>query len=93
MYQQTQIRRVRPVNKTWDDIENSLNKLNENPKTIREIILATPFLSKRKLEISIEELIRTGTTKPFTVQLIWLINTFISCCSEYGVRPSVLCRK
>ncbi|MBY6329042.1 hypothetical protein E5C03_07830 [Providencia rettgeri] len=92
-YLQTQISRVRPIGTSSNDIELALDKINESPKTNRELILAAPFLRKEMLIDEVEIIKKNQSAKPYTVQLIWLINTFLSACIEYGVKPSILCKK
>nr|WP_234473010.1 hypothetical protein [Erwinia sp. S63] len=92
-YLQTQISRIRPSCTSRDDIKLALDKINESPKTNRELILAAPFLRKKMLVDEVEIIKRSQSAKPYTVQLIWLINTFLSACIEYGVKPSILCKK
>lgn len=91
-YLKTQISRVRPISTSRNDIELALDKINESPKTNRELILAAPFLRKEKLIEEVEILKKNQSAKPHTVQLIWLINTFLSACIEYGAKPSILCK-
>lgn len=89
-YENTQITRVRG-GKNWTDIENALNAITSNQNSVRKIVLATPFLKKSVLETQFNELAQTGTCRPHYIQLIWLINTFIGACKEYGVQPHILC--
>lgn len=91
-YESTQISRIRPVVSSWNDIEKHLTCLYQNPNTLKEVILATPFLKKSELSTQIDTLKNTGKVRPHTVQLIWLINTFISSCFEVGIKPTILCK-
>ena len=89
-YENTRITRIRG-GKNWADIENALNVIASNQNSVRKIVLATPFLSKRALGDEFNDLAQTGTCRPHYIQLIWLINTFIGACKEYGVQPHILC--
>ncbi|MGF6284486.1 hypothetical protein [Pseudomonas silensiensis] len=89
-YESTKITRIRD-GKKWADIENALNTITANQNSVRKIVLATPFLKKSVLKTQFDELQRTGKCRPHYIQLIWLINTFIGACKEYGVQPHVLC--
>jgi hypothetical protein len=90
LYENTQITRVRG-GKNWTDIESALNAITANQNSVRKIVLATPFLKKSVLETQFNELAKTGACRPHYIQLIWLINTFIGACKEYGVQPHILC--
>ncbi len=90
-YESTQIERVRTGN-NWLDIETSLNDINSNPNSIRKVMLATPFLSKAILKSKMEKLAREEDCPAHYIQILWLINTFISACRDYNVQPYILCK-
>ena len=90
-YEHTNIQRVRGAN-NWSDIEQAIDIVNQNPNSTRKIVLATPFLRKSKLQNELDKLARGQQCKPHYVQLIWLINTFISSCKEFGVQAHILCK-
>ena len=90
-YERTNIARVTGA-QNWNDIEQSLDIVFENPNSIKKIILATPFLKKSKLAIELNKVANGQKCKPHYVQLIWLINTFISSCKEFGVQAHILCK-
>ncbi|WP_227875952.1 hypothetical protein [Kushneria konosiri] len=92
MYESTQIPRTIGAN-NWKDIEDVIDVVQKNPNSIKKVVLATPFLSKSKLSDEIDQLNTGGRCKPHYVQLIWLINTFISSCKEYGAQAYILCKK
>lgn len=91
-YEKTNISRVTGV-ANWQDLEVALDAVNQNPNSIKKIVLATPFLSKAKLAGELNKLALGQKCKPHYVQLIWLINTFISSCKDFGVQAHILCKK
>ncbi|MCU8168084.1 hypothetical protein M2H12_20540 [Vibrio vulnificus] len=91
-YESTQIPRVVGAS-NWSDLESALDGLNRNPNAIKKIVLATPFLKKSKLVSELNKIKDPNyKCKPHYVQLIWLINTFVSSCREYGVQAHILCK-
>ena len=90
-YESTQIERIRTGN-NWTNIESSLNEINSNPNSIRKVVLATPFLSKAILKSKMEKLARKEDCPAHYIQVLWLINTFISACRDYNVQPYILCK-
>jgi len=90
-YENTNISRIIGAN-NWQEIEVALDAVNQNPNAIKRIVLATPFLSKTKLAVELNKLSLGQKCKPHYVQLIWLINTFISSCKDFGVQAHILCK-
>lgn len=90
-YEGTNISRVTGA-QNWQEIEVALDAVNQNPNSIKKIVLATPFLSKAKLAGELNKLALGQKCKPHYVQLIWLINTFISSCKDFGVQAHILCK-
>ncbi|TNH95316.1 hypothetical protein [Aeromonas sobria] len=90
-YESTNISRVTGAN-NWQDLEVALDAVNQNPNSIKKIVLATPFLSKAKLTGELNKLVLGQKCKPHYVQLIWLINTLISSCKDFGVQAHILCK-
>ncbi|WP_024605875.1 MULTISPECIES: hypothetical protein [unclassified Pseudoalteromonas] len=90
-YENTNIPRVTGAS-NWQDLESALDTVYQNPNSIKKIVLATPFLSKTKLSSELTKLQHNRRSKPHYVQLIWLINTFISSCKELGIQAHILCK-
>lgn len=90
-YESTNISRVTGAQK-WQELELALDAVNHNPNSMKKIVLATPFLSKSKLSGELNRLASGEKCKPHYVQLIWLINTFISSCKDFGVQAHILCK-
>lgn len=90
-YENTKINRVKGAN-NWSELSDALDVVYQNPNSIKKIILATPFLKKSILEEELTKLSEGTNCKPHYVQLIWLINTFISSCKEFGVQAHILCK-
>lgn len=91
-YESTNISRVTGA-QNWQDIELALDVIYQNPNSIKKIVLATPFLKKTTLAAELNKLALGQKCKPHYVQLIWLINTFISSCKDFGVQAHILCKK
>lgn len=90
-YESTLIPRARGIT-TWDDLDEALNTVNENPNSIKKVVLAAPFLNKSTLRVELMNLQSGLPCRPHYTQLVWLINTFISSCKEYGVQAHILCK-
>lgn len=90
-YEKTSIKRINGAN-NWEELEQALDVVYQNPNSIKKIVLATPFLRKEKLKGELEKLSRGEQCKPHYVQLVWLINTFISSCQDFGVQAHILCK-
>ncbi|MGQ7261731.1 hypothetical protein [Vreelandella sp. V005] len=90
-YEGTKIKRVDGA-KNWSELEQALDVIELNPNSIKKIVLATPFLKKTKLRGELQKLSKGQKCKPHYVQLIWLINTFISSCKDFGVQAHILCK-
>jgi len=90
-YESTNIERVRGA-QGWNDIENALDAVSQNPNSVKKIILATPFLKKSKLALELNKLAQGQQAKPHYVQLVWLLNSFISSCKDFGVQAHILCK-
>lgn len=90
-YEKTLIPRTIKRN-TNHNIEEILDIFFQNPNSITKIVLAAPFFSKSKLKTELSNIVSGSLSKPYHTQLIWLLNTFSSSCSEYGVKPEVLCK-
>ncbi|WP_148255317.1 hypothetical protein [Aidingimonas lacisalsi] len=90
-YEGTKIKRVDGA-RNWSELEQALDVIEQNPNSIKKIVLATPFLEKTKLRGELQKLSKGQKCKPHYVQLIWLINTFISSCKDFGVQAHILCK-
>lgn len=78
-----------------DDYENAYNQLMINPNKNREVCLAVNFLSKTTLKNAFDKLKRDESFKQrnSVVQLIWLLNGFISTCKEADLNCRIFCKK
>lgn len=65
-----------------------------SPNTVREVCLAVNFIKKSELEEACKAIINTGQHKKknYVIQLIWLINAFISTCRDAGLQARILCK-
>lgn len=96
-YELTQINRLRKDgrddNIQFQDIKEALIKIHSKPNARKKIYLATPFFSKKELELELNKFISNTQTNVHYFQLIWLLSTFISSCQDYGVNPYILCKE
>lgn len=90
-YEGTGIRRVTGA-QNWAELEQAIDIIDNNPNSVKKIVLATPFLKKERLQRELNKLVQGQKCKPHYVQLIWLINTFISSCKDFGVQAHILCK-
>lgn len=89
--QHTSIQRVRRG--TARQFVDEIKRLRVSPNFTREVCLAVDFLSKRELESAFDMLVQG---QPFrqknnTVQLIWLLNAFISSCKDADLHCKIFC--
>ncbi|MER1759781.1 hypothetical protein KDA01_19320, partial [Proteus mirabilis] len=77
-YENTKIKRIKN-GKNWSEIKNSLKKINSSPDAIRKIIIAAPFFKKSTLQDEFNKFKEEPSykLKPYHIQLIWLLSTFI----------------
>ena len=90
-YENTNISRVTGA-LNWQEVELALDVVYHNPNSIKKVVLATPFLKKTNLDEELNKLVLGQKCKPHYVQLIWLINTFISSCKDFGIQAHILCK-
>jgi hypothetical protein len=90
-YENTNISRVTGA-RNWQEVELALDVVYQNPNSIKKVVLATPFLKKTNLDEELNKLALGQKCKPHYVQLIWLINTFISSCKDFGIQAHILCK-
>jgi hypothetical protein len=76
-----------------DFIENFI-AINKNPNTIKEVCLAIDFVSFNELQSALSNLKNNISFKQrnSTVQLLWLINSFISSCKDAGLHCRIFCQ-
>lgn len=89
--QHTSIQRIRRG--TAQQFIDEIKKLRMSPNFTREVCLAVDFLSKQEL-IDAFDKIATGQSfrqKNYTVQLIWLLNAFISTCKDADLHCKIFC--
>lgn len=89
--QQTSIERVRRG--TAQQFVDEIKRLRMSPNFTREVCLAVDFLSRGEL---IDAFDRLAAGQPFrqknyAVQLIWLLNAFISTCKDADLHCKIYC--
>lgn len=89
--QQTSIQRVRRG--TAQLFVDEIKRLRMSPNFTREVCLAVDFLSREELIDAFDRLAagQTFRQKNYTVQLIWLLNAFISTCKDADLHCKIYC--
>ena len=64
-----------------------------SPNFTREVCLAVDFLSRQELIDAFDNIVagRPFRQKNYTVQLIWLLNAFISSCKDEDLHCKIYC--
>lgn len=89
----TEISRLRK----GDSVVNAITYFNDiirNPNLSREIFIVVNFISKSALKIKLNQL-RDGEAfkeRNEVIQILWFISSYISSCSEQGIRAFVCCK-
>lgn len=80
---------------TIDGYKDAYNRLKNNPNAIKRVCLAVNFLSKITLRCAIRKIKRGETFKQRNnvVQLLWLLNGFISTCKQADLHCAIYCRR
>ncbi|MDY0088730.1 MAG: hypothetical protein RBR78_00020 [Flavobacteriaceae bacterium] len=90
---QTDIIRLRRGNSVSDASIQFKNTI-KNPNFTREIYLVVNFISKAGLQQKLEDL-RDGIAfaeRNEVIQILWFLSSFLSVCSEQGVRGYICCK-
>lgn len=89
--QQTSIQRVRRG--TLQQFVDEIKRLRMSPNFTREVCLAVDFLSRQELIDAFDNIVagRPFRQKNYTVQLIWLLNAFISSCKDADLHCKIYC--
>ena len=80
-----------------DSVDNAIDYFSEtikNPNLSREIFLVVNFISKSALESKLNDL-RDAVAFPErneVIQILWFISSFVSTCSEQGVKAYICCK-
>lgn len=90
----TRIKRIRrgaDRNKVVDTIINTQKNINFQKK----IWLVIDYISKKELAAEFQELKKDPSNykKSYVVQLLWLITSLVSICSEFGAQINIACKE
>lgn len=79
---------------TIEDFIANFIAINKKPNTIKEICLAVDFISYEELRLALMNLKNNISFKQrnSTIQLLWLINSFISSCKDAGLHCKIFCQ-
>ena len=69
-------------------------KISANPNAIREVCLAINFISKKELKNALDDLGKQKAVQQVhsVIQMLWILNGFISICKERNVHCRIFCR-
>lgn len=88
LYSGTKISRLRK-GKNATSCMQALKDTYNNPKTLKEIVLVVNFISKNQLDSQLA-LLASGKAKNQTVQILWLLSSFLGVCLDKGIRARIL---
>lgn len=87
-YSNTNISRIQN-SKNIEDANQLILDTYYSEVSIREVWIVVNFISKESLKLKLEE----GNLDIVSIQLIWLLNSFISIVQEAGFRPFIACAR
>jgi hypothetical protein len=87
MWGNTGIRRLRTLNKTWDDFETAIKDRIGDPNFSREVHLIITMLSVTEFEAEAKK----AKKRAWFTQLVWLLSAFINSCRELGADAKIIC--
>lgn len=78
-----------------NNFKSTYQHLMRNPNKVREVCLAVNFLSKESLKKAFDKLKRGETFKQrnSVIQLVWLLNGFVSTCKQADFNCRIFCKK
>lgn len=78
-----------------NNFKSTYQHLMRNPNKVREVCLAVNFLSKESLTKAFDKLKQGKTFKQrnSVIQLVWLLNGFISTCKQADFNCRIFCKK
>lgn len=79
---------------TIEEFTSNFIAVNKKPNTIKEISLAIDFISYKELHLAFTNLKNNISFKQknSTIQLLWLINSFVSSCKDAGLHCKIFCQ-
>jgi hypothetical protein len=91
---QTKIKRIRKGQDKNNVIEKIM-AIQRNVNFQKKIWLVINYISKKELENEFKDLKSklTNYNKPQVVQLLWLITSLVSICSEFGTQVKIACKE
>ncbi|TNO91096.1 hypothetical protein [Bacillus cereus] len=89
-YPNSQIRRLRKGTNARYAVD-MYRKTLLSPNTRKEVYLVVDFISYNDIKTELEKLKRHGTAKNETVQILWLISSFVLACKEVSVDAYITC--
>jgi hypothetical protein len=91
-YSDTSIKRIRSGHGSDEIIQIGMEVMSAT-EIKREIVIMTPYLSKRDLEEQFGKIQNGDSVRPHIPQLIWLLVSFISSCKDFGIVPVICCSR
>ncbi|HDR7869741.1 TPA: hypothetical protein QCY24_003444 [Bacillus wiedmannii] len=83
-----------PLKRIGDSVkkggESFIRTIN-SPNSTKEIYIVVNFLSKSNLEVALDNLKHGRSCRHQTIQILWLLSSFISTCKELGIMVHITC--
>ena len=91
-FEGTSIARCRKGN--YEDFATKFREIRSNPNAIKYVCLAINFISKKKFTEAIANIENNNGLKQkhSVIQMLWLLNGFISICKEKDLHCRIFCR-
>ena len=74
-------------------VSDTINQAVSTPDTIRRVYIVTSLLSRNQLTEMFAAIRGGQSPTPHSVQLYWLLMSFIGACSEIGAYAYIICRQ
>ena len=90
-YSGSNISMMRKGDTVDNGISNFIKTLN-HPNSTSHIYIVVNYISKNRLISELTQLRKGGTPPTQTIQLFWLLSSFISTCKELGFHAHITCK-
>jgi hypothetical protein len=86
----TRISRIRRGGNA-DDFVGAYERVAAHHSRRARVALVTSFLSKAEVEATVERISKRGELRRQDPQRVWLLNSFVSECRDFGAAPIIYC--
>jgi hypothetical protein len=84
-----------PLLRRGDNVDNGLRNFTKtlnHPNSVNHIYIVVNFLSKTRVLADLNALKEGRSTPAQTIQLFWILSSFISTCKELGFQAHITCK-